>query len=212
MKLCLAARLPDNRPPARQESIRKFEPNIIKSRHRCELVSSVLVATVLAMSLKPCDTLVGGLPRRAVAPAAPDANPQPAARMRPLESGELIEAAGGADKPAARFAPDDPNELVVVASSWQNEVYLPCKILGLADDQTVSRVVVRPRDQGRSWASVCVALFVQPTPGQTSFNWCALPRGVRALVPTPAHQVRRGPGAQSDSSEGRWREPASRPE
>lgn len=36
-----------------------------------------------------------------------------------------------------RFAPSEAKDLIVIASSWQNEVYLPCKIINLDEDQTV---------------------------------------------------------------------------
>lgn len=51
---------------------------------------------------------------------------------------EIVEQNSEKVIPMPQFAQDQTQDFIVVASSHQEEVYLPCKILDLDEDQTVS--------------------------------------------------------------------------
>lgn len=61
-----------------------------------------------------------------------------AAASEPGQPADVSSEAAITAAATPHFAPNEPKDLIVIASSWQSEVYLPCKIINLDEDQTVS--------------------------------------------------------------------------
>lgn len=65
----------------------------------------------------------------------------------------------------ARFLSSSPEDLLVYASSYQNEAYLPCKIANLDEEQTVSVCLTFGSRVEFSWC-VCVCVLKWPASRQ----------------------------------------------